>query len=484
MSIMINLFKKQRPATVLGLALDGNRLEAVVVRRSNGSVQTRETVSASLALSPLSGDPELVGREIRNHLDQAGIRERRCAVCIPLSWVLALQTKLPDLPEADIGSFLEIEAERGFPSGQENLFIANSRSRGADGGQYVTLMAVPRNHLATLERVLKAAKLKPVTFSLGVAAMGSGGKEPLDNTLTLGLGFNSIDLQVTAGGGIVALRSLDGAIEAEGSQKQIDAELVAREIRITLGQLPGAFGTEVKNVKVFGRGDMARQFMNDISPRAGSLGVKFELMERASAAEFDRPIPPEIAISPALALAAGYVRGVVGGPELLPPKVRPWQQLLSTKFGSKKLGWVGAAAGALAVCVGGAFLFQEWQLSRWQSRWQAIEPQVTEVRSDMAQITKYHPWFDERFTGLRIMRELTQAFPDTGVVTAKTVKIQDLSAVTCSGVAYNRQAVLNVMDKLGAVEGVTDLNPESINGQSPGVQFTLTFQYEGVTGGN
>lgn len=481
---MINFFKKQRPSTILGLSLDGNRLEAVVVRRSNGSVQTKEIVSASLALSPLSGDPELVGREIRNHLDQAGIRERRCAVCIPLSWVLTLQTKLPDLPEADIGSFLEIEAERGFPSGQENLFIANSRSRATDGGQFATLIAVPRNHLATLEKVLKAAKLNPVTFSLGVAALGRGGKESLDGTLTLGLGSNSIDLQVTAGGGIVALRSLDGAIETEGSQKRIDAELVAREIRITLGQLPGTFGAEVQKVKVFARGDLARQFMSDISPRAESLGVKFELMERASAAEFDRPIPPEIAVSPALALAVSYARGIEGGPELLPPKVRPWQQLLNTKFGSKKLGWVGAAAGGLALCVGGAFLFQEWQLSRWQSRWQKIEPQVTETRFAMSQISKYHPWFDERFTGLRILRELTQAFPDTGVVTAKTVEIRDLSSVSCSGVAYDRQSVLNVMDKLGAVEGITDLNPESIRGQSPAVQFTLTFQFEGAPSAN
>src|SRR5581483_6222443 len=129
------------------------------------------------------------------------------------------------------------------------------------------------------------------------------------------------------------------------------------------------------------------------------------LMERASAAEFDRPIPAEIAVSPALALAAGYVRGVTGGPELLPPKVRPWQQLLNTKFGSKKLGWAGAAAGGLVICVGGAFLFQEWHLARWQSKWKAIEPQVMQARNSADQIRKYRPWFDESFRGLRILRE-------------------------------------------------------------------------------
>jgi len=74
---MIDLFKPKRASSILGLSLDGNRLEAVVLRRSNDSLQLLQKLSVPLALSPLSGDLELVGREIRNHLNEAGIRERR-----------------------------------------------------------------------------------------------------------------------------------------------------------------------------------------------------------------------------------------------------------------------------------------------------------------------------------------------------------------------------------------------------------------------
>ena len=95
---------------------------------------SRQSVSASLALSPLTDDPELAGREIRNHLDAAGIRERRCAVCLPLGWLLTLQTKVPDLPEADRAGFLQLEAERGFHSGPEALFIVHSIFQPAAGG--------------------------------------------------------------------------------------------------------------------------------------------------------------------------------------------------------------------------------------------------------------------------------------------------------------------------------------------------------------
>ncbi len=71
---MISIRKKPIPTTALGLALHGSRLDGVLVKRSNGSMQVLKSFSATLTLSPLTGDAELVGREIRNHLDQAGIR--------------------------------------------------------------------------------------------------------------------------------------------------------------------------------------------------------------------------------------------------------------------------------------------------------------------------------------------------------------------------------------------------------------------------
>src|SRR5512138_1143085 len=105
---------QQTLSSLLGLTLDGSRLEGVVLRRTNGSLQVQQTFSATLSLDPLTNDPVLVGREIRNHLEAAGIRERRCIFGLPLKWALVVHTKLPELPEADVASYLEVEAERGF----------------------------------------------------------------------------------------------------------------------------------------------------------------------------------------------------------------------------------------------------------------------------------------------------------------------------------------------------------------------------------
>jgi len=471
---MMDLLRKKRPpSSVLGLAIDAGRLEGVLLRRTNGSLQVLKHFSVSLALNPLTGDPELVGREIRNHLDQTGIRERRCAVCVPLGWALTVQTKVPDLPEGDIASFLEIEAERGFPYGPDALSVCNSRCRFASGEQLATLVAIPRNHLSQLEKALKAAQLKPVSFTLGVAALQSAQNGA--GVLALAMGEHGVDLQVTCGGGIAALRALEGAIETEGMQKRLDADLLAREVRVTLGQLPPELRGAVRTARVFGRGDFAQHVVRDLAPRLGSMGLQVELVKCYPAEEFSSRLPSDAPVSPALSLAARCLAGAVGGFEFLPPKTSSWQQL-TTRVSSRKLVWAGATAGSVVLLALGAFLAQQWQLSRYQSRWAAIGPKVKELETIQQQIKKCRPWFDESCRSLVILRKLTEAFPAEGVVSAKSVEIRDLSLVSCSGTARDTPAFLKMLDQLRRAKEIANLKVDQIRGKTP-LQFTFNFQW-------
>lgn len=476
---MIQTKKKKRASAILGLTLDGNRLEAVVLSRTNGSVKLQKHVSVPLALSPLSSEPELVGREIRIHLDQAGIREKRCVVCLPPNWMLTVDAKIPDLPEEDVASFLEIETERGFPSGPENLQIASTRSKSKDGEQFALLMGVPNNHVEILEKVLKAAQLKPVSFSLGTAAMAGGLQSA---GLLLALGPRGLDLQMRAGGGIVALRSLDGSIEGEGAQKTVDANAVAREVRITLGQLPQSLAQEITTASIVARGDMARQFISEISKALQNTGLRTSVLACSTTATFSSPPHADIALSPALALAADYLMDSAPMPEFLPPRVSAFQQFFaSSKLSSKKLVYAGAAAGAVAAIVILAFVYQQVQIMMLDSHWKKIEKKVAELTTDQELTRKFRPWYDNSFTGLRILRQLTEAFPEDGYVSAKNLEVRDLSAVTCSGVARDNQSYQGLLDKLRTNGEITELKTEMLRGQSP-VQFTFNFQWGDANG--
>ena len=225
--------KRSRLTTVLGLVLDGSRLEGLVLRRTNGYFQVQKSFSVSLSLDPLTNDPQLVGREIRNHLDAAQIRERHCIVGLPLKWALTRQIEVPPMPEADIATFLQIEAERGLPCDVQTLHLTSSRCQTASGKPHVLMAGIPKNHLAALEQSLGSAKLKPLSFSLGITALQPAGAAQDGGVLALAIGESQVALQITSGGGIAALRALEGALEPQAGQRVLDADLVAREARIT-----------------------------------------------------------------------------------------------------------------------------------------------------------------------------------------------------------------------------------------------------------
>jgi len=478
--LKVNFGKRKRLTSVLGLALDGSRLEGVVLRRNNGALQRRQSFSAMLTLDALTSAPELVGREIRNQLDAAGVRERHCVVGVPLKWALTAHTELPPLPEADAASLLQLEAERGFPCDLATLRLANSRCPLSAGKQHVTLAGIPNAHLAALEQVLAAAKLKPVSFTLGLAALQPPAADTSSGVLALAVGESQVSLQITNGGGVAALRGLEGAIEDEAGRK-LHADLVAREARITLGQLPGELREAVKRIRIFGPRELAQQLADEMELRFEPMGLKIEVVSAYAPNEFGVALPTEAPVSPAFSLAARQLLGQAPAFEFLPPKPTALEQLV-TRYASGRWRSAGAVAAGVVVMVGGLFLFQEIQLIVLRSQWSGMSAKVGELDGLQQQIQQYRPWFDDSFRSLTILRQLTLAFSEDGSVTAKTLDIRDGNTVTCTGTARDNAALLRTLNQLRTADGVTDVKLQTIRGKSP-MQFTFDVHY-GNGGGN
>jgi hypothetical protein len=467
--------KRKRLSSLLGLSLDGSRLDGVVLRRPNGSLQAQQTFSVSLSLDPLTADPELVGREIRNHLDAAEVRERYCIVGLPLRWALTTHVELPELAEEDVESFLQIEAERGFPCDASTLHLATSRCRSASGKQQAMLVGIPKSHLTRLEQVFKAAKLKPVSFSLGVTALQPERAEASKGVLALVIGESHVALQVTCGGGVAALRTLEGALESEGGPRVFHPDLVARETRITLGQLPAELRDEVRTIRIFGPRDLAQQLADELELRLEAMALKVEVVTKYAPDEFGLQLAPDTVVSPALSLAAARLAGRSRGFEFLPPKITAWKQL-TTKYSSGKLRGAGMAAAAVVVLVLGLFGYQQWQLEKLRSEWKSLGPRVDELNKVQDQIRTYRPWFDESARAMTILKQVTQAFPEDGVVSARTVEIRDLNIVTCTGTAKDNPSLLKTLDRLRSAGGVSELKVVQIRGKNP-MQFTFDFHW-------
>ncbi|HSH15539.1 MAG TPA: hypothetical protein VLD18_05865, partial [Verrucomicrobiae bacterium] len=288
---------------MVGLTLDGGRLEAVWLRRTNGSAEVKKSVNVALTLDLMRNEPELVGREIRNLLDAAGIRERHCVVGVPPEWVLSLHTALPNLPEEDLQSFLELEGERGFPNSLDQLQRAVSRQQ-TPVATYATQLAVARDQISRFEAVLTAAQLRPVRFALAIAALPDALAELDRGQLTAMVSDTGVTLLMTAGGGIVALRSLDNVIESEGSERRVLADAVARELRITLAQLPDDLRAQLHELRIVGEGSLTEHLARELEPRTPSLGLTVRRLTTANGVEHGLKLVGEAPLAGASSLAA------------------------------------------------------------------------------------------------------------------------------------------------------------------------------------
>ena len=210
--------------------------------------------------------------------------------------------------------------------------------------------------------------------------------------------------------------------------------------------------------------------------RLEAAGLEVESVERYAANEFGSPAPPDTPVSPAFSLVAERLAERRAGFEFLLPTPTPWQQW-AARYSSGKLRTVAMAAAAAALVVGGLFLYQQVRLWRLESQWRGMHAAVRQLEDLQEQIRRYRPWHDNSVRSLTILRHLTEAFPEDGAVTAKTVEIRGLNNVTCTGTARNYPALLKSVENLRKVRQFREVALGPTRGQSPALQFTFNFQW-------
>lgn len=460
----------KRPASVVGLSFAGGVLRLAHVARAKSAVAVLRNSSAPLTLDLLHPEPDLVAQEMRNHLEASGIRERHCVVALPASWFMTTQGTVPDLSPDDLASLLQIEAEKAFPCDPDELQIATSPHRSAERA-YVTQVAVRKDQLSRLSDVLRGAGLKPVSYTLGLAAIPGAVGKPGEGAMTLVLEPKAATLLIAAGGGIVALRTLEATIDSENGENVINGPALARELRITFEQIPADLRREVRTLVIRGDERMARHLAEILGGWATDVGLTVD----ASGAS-GRPVTEELVE----ALAMSVVEDGPPALEFLPPRPSQWTRLMA-RYNSKRLATAGFAAAAVVVAALIAFGWQEYRLLSLRSEWQGMAAQVADLESVQARIREFRPWYDSSFRNLTIMKRVVECFPDNGSVTAKTFEIHSPATVSVTGTARDNASLLRTLDQIRQLKEVQGLKIEQIRGKTP-AQFTFTFRWVGTTG--
>lgn len=450
----MNLLKPKPIQSLLGLAIRGNRLTAAVAKRINGAVRFSSHATVELSSSPWTDDPELVGQEIRAFLDQREIRENRCLLCLPLNIAMTISIEIPDLSAGDLQSYLELQAESEFPFGIEDMQLASAVYRAPDQSRCATLAAIPKNRIEQIQQVLQHARLRPVSLVLGLAAAAAGGNPQL----VLDVQPDHVDLNVRCGEGFAVIRSLEGVTNFAKDSGAQDCSPLCREIRITLGQLPGKIRQNLA-AAICHSAELSSDWKQSLERGLAGMGFQTAFREERHSA-LEAAVKERLANQPCSL-------------EFLPPKRRPFH-IFAEKASSQRNVWIGGSVGTLVFLVVAVFYIQGWRLHALEREWDGMAGKVKTLETKQNEIRQFRPWHDNSAPSLQIVRQLAESFPKEGSVWLKSIEIKGNRQVRCVGSARDNQDRLDLISQLRAAENIRELATQSITTK----QFDFKFVWE------
>lgn len=480
--------------SLFGIELGARCLKGIVIQRVGSQFHIHKSFHVPLTLDPLTSAPELLGREIRNHLNNAGIHENRCILCIPLKWAMFLQTEMPDLSDADTVDYIKVQAEHEFPFSPEDLVLSSSKYQISDGVSHATIAAIPSGHLSQLQKVFKAAGLRTTAITFGITSLFDSIEEVKTNSISIYVDEDAIEMKVVLGGGIAALRLIEDLSEVDPAERDFDPALIANQIRISLGQLPNDSRNQIHTVRIYGSPSLVASLQEAIQGAVERMGMRVEIGTTSYIKQIITVDTGKSFSFPVLFTIAKQVMGLKYDFEFSLPQTSRLKQL-SGLITSQRIVWAGGGGVGLILITITAFILQYWQLSNLETSWNSIKGKVADIEVLQKQNKKFQPWFDQSAPTLEILKTLAETFPEEGSVWIKSIGIKEYSSITCTGFARNYPELQKLKEQLyERKKSIGELNLGQV-GESKGqgksqaksdapLQFSFTFQWEGSNNGN
>ncbi|MCP5516467.1 MAG: hypothetical protein H7A45_04315 [Verrucomicrobiales bacterium] len=466
--------QKTRPNSLLGLAVRRDELAVVMVRRAGGECRVEKAFTLPLTTAQIEAAPEEAGQQLAVALKDHGLTEKRCVIRLPLAWAMAARIDVPDLAPADLQSFLELRAEREFAYLPGEAALAFRRSSSGAAAR-ATLLAVAQRRVRAVERLVAAAGRKALSLSLGPGICPATAREFAGTALNICPTPAGLNLVVTAGEDLLAFRHLEVSHTAGEPAGPMSPDELVREIRLTCGRLPAEIREAVRTVRFHGPDGLVGGLHAACEPLLRNAG--WPAVERAphrAVPTPDGPLP--LAGEGALEAACRFLAGDEVRFEFLLPEVSRAQVLLE-RFGKGRRRQTIMAVSTLAALLVVVTLVHQSRLASFEKRWKSMASQVNTLEQVQRNIRHFRPWFDNTVPTLRIVEQVTSAFPEEGSIWAKTFEIKAGSEVSCSGLARNNQVLLETLDRLRQVAGVTDLKVKQVRGENP-IQFSFQFTWQ------
>ena len=376
---------------MLVLQVEEAEVRLALFRRTNGAVAVVQNGRMDLE-DPLSVSPERFGSRLKEFLAKQGIQERKTAVLLPLDWFLFHRVEAPELQGDDLHSFLEIEAEQGFPFALSDLVW--TFNRGVSGRLSILMAAIQKKRERSLSAALESAGLEMVSLTPGAANV-----TPIDRArdaslvVDLSLEHAKAEVRFCVDGELFGLRSFDlHEVDLDASKA---IKVLEREFRITLGQLPTASQANASKIGLHGAASDIEGFAKMANHRLCGISL-----EKASyVGNVTTPDEAESVRSSSVSVGEALLHGRAVALELMPAKIHPLEQLMQRMAAGKLKTWGGLAAG-LVLLTSVLFFMQGRKLSAAESEWEAIADRVAQIEQLRQNVRDSKPGLMDPFLSL------------------------------------------------------------------------------------
>ena len=378
-------------------------------------------------------EPEKAGKELAAQLAAAGIRERRCVVCIPANWALTTSTDVPG--DGRGGSARISGTARGARISDRGLPICGSR---------IAPFRCRMEHAARRSRRCRRNGWKRSSACSPRRAAGrsrsrSGWMPACRTDSARGAAFRG-EWHPRRCGRRRRRRHRRGALAAGPAGPEaapLTPQAFSREVRITLGRLPDALRQQVRQARFGGtprpRKISASRSASICSGWGSRAGCERDAGRRRGSIPAPRATPPtRISAHQPVAF------------EFLPPQVNRWQTLSRQFRRSPPALGRARRARAASSCRSSCFSSaRTWRAAWTRSGAGCSERSRSSNRCSSGSGNSAHG-SSRRRRACRCSKGSPRRFPSRAMSGRKACRSSTATKVTCTGFARNQSALLGV----------------------------------------
>ena len=475
-----------RPRKILGIALEEGAALVAEVRAANGRRRMTHAAEFRFPEGTLLTDPSPLGRRLGQWLKEQGFSARRAVFGVPAKWMLSKEERVPPADAQTVAGILRTRAERDFSFDPRDLALDYAAEANSAEISTVLLVAVTRERIAQINQIARAAGLDPIAVTSSVMALSCAtAAQPDGVSCLLHLGPRWGELAVRTEGRFRLVRHLSWSGPAEHAAVQTSSRAIedlAGELRrATAAVSPLGQSSTMDRLVLWNAAGLAPETLSTLGQDLfadGTIPGELSGLDLAAA-----PAPDETDRSRFAAAAALGLAGL--RPRALLPLDFLHSRLAAYRKGIMERRFLRPVALSAAAAVALLFLLLDWsggqrELGDLTARLEAMEPEIAQARDMTGKISFARSWYDTTPRFLECLRQITDAFPEEGTIWATSVALRAEGRGALSGKAVDEKAVLDVMDRMNAAAGFSDVKLLYVREASAGSReysFAMSFGF-------